>query len=627
MIGKMLGNRYEVLEEIGGGGMAVVYKARDTLLNRMVAVKVLRAEFSGDSDFVRRFRREAQAAASLSHPNIVNIYDVGEQEGLYYIVMEYIEGKTLKELIRLKAPMPPAEVIEIGKQICEALECAHKNQIIHRDIKSHNIIITPEGRVKVADFGIARAGADATITNTGSIFGSVQYFSPEQARSEVVDERSDIYSLGIVLYEALSGKLPFEGQSPVAIALKQIQDIPEPISEIVPGFPRELEEIVEKCMAKSPDDRFQSAVELKQELIRVSHEPSIANFNPSALERTLILNRSQKDMSLRSSPSNSGNGHRRNKRSPLMKNIAIALFVVALFGAFSYVGAMLARKYLIVPEVKVPDVVGLTEEEATKKLADNNLKSVIDRVFDSAPEGRVIKQDPKGGELVKVNHPPVKLTVSKGPKPGIVPNIIGLNEQDGRVQLKNNNFEAGVVSREYSDTIPEGVIMDQNPRAGLSLPAGTSVNFTVSKGPEIKQSNAPVLIGKSLDEAKKILDEQKLKLGNNITKKPSEVYPENTVIDQNPKPGNPIGPDGTVEVVVSSGTLKIKKMNLKIGLPSSPDEFTIKIVVSDDLGQNRVVYNQKHTPQDSPLNVPIEGAGKMDVEVWCDDVLLGKDSY
>ncbi|AYO30408.1 Stk1 family PASTA domain-containing Ser/Thr kinase [Biomaibacter acetigenes] len=626
MIEKTLGNRYTILEEIGGGGMAVVYRARDTLLNRIVAIKVLRPEFSGHNDFVRRFRREAQAAASLSHPNIVSIYDVGQQNGLYYIVMEYIEGKTLKELIKLKAPMPPMEVIEIGKQICDALECAHKNKIVHRDIKSHNIIITPEGRVKVADFGIARATADTTITNTGSVFGSVHYFSPEQARSDMVDERSDIYSLGVVLYEALAGKLPFEGQTPVAIALKQIQDSPSPISNIIPGFPEELEAIIEKCMAKSPDERFQSAAELKRELNEVSQHSDIVNFKPSELEHTLVLNNTQKEQFSKTSPKIQNSVSRKARKSSIFRNIAIVLLVIALFSAFSYLGAVWARKYFEVPEVSVPNVIGKSEEEASAELAQKNLKYTADRVFDKAPDGQVIDQDPKGGETVKVNHPPISLVISKGPKTSKVPRIVGSSEQDGIAMLTNNGFAVGSISREYSDEFPEGVILDQNPRADLSLPEGTAINFTVSLGPEIKQSNTPVLIGKTLDDAKKLLEEQKLQIGT-ITKKSSDAVPENTVMDQSPRPGDPIGPEGTVDLVVSSGPLKIKKLNLSIPLPSKPSEFAIKVIVSDDLDENRLVYNKRHTPQDSPLIIPIEGAGVMNVEVWLDNTLLLKESY
>ncbi|WP_422448249.1 Stk1 family PASTA domain-containing Ser/Thr kinase [Thermoanaerobacterium sp. DL9XJH110] len=621
MIGKILGNRYTILEEIGGGGMAVVYKARCNLLNRVVAIKVLRSEFSGDEEFVRRFRREAQAAASLSHPNIVSIYDVGQEDGSYYIVMEYVEGKTLKDLIRQEAPMPPVEVVEIGRQICDALECAHKNKIIHRDIKSHNIIITPEGRVKVTDFGIARAVTGTTITHTGDVFGSVHYFSPEQARGDVVDERSDIYSVGIILYEALTGRLPFDGQTPVAVALKHIQESPEPISGMIRNFPGALEAIVTKCLAKSPDERFQSAGELKMALTRASSDPEVMGFKSSELERTLVLNKD----SLKAPQRNSISGPPGKKKRGILRSVAAGVLLVMLFGVFSYFGAALARRYFEVPEVIVPNVIGLSEEDAAQKLRESNLKYVVaDRIYDSAPAGQVIDQDPKGGEKVKINHPPINLVVSKGPKTRQVPKIVGLSEADGITAITQGNFKVGTISREYSDEYPEGIIMDQNPREGLILSEGTSINFTVSLGPEVKQTNVPILIGKTYDEARSILAEQKMKVGN-VVKKSSDV-PENTVIEQNPRPGEAIGPDGTVDLVISSGPPKVKSFNLELKLPSEPPEFTIKAEVSDDLGQ-RVVYNKKHTPQDSPLIIPIEGAGVIHVKVWLDDILIYDNTH
>ena len=611
MIGKTLGNRYTILEEVSGGGMAVVYKARCNLLNRVVAIKILKSEFAGDEDFVRRFRREAQAAASLSHPNIVGIYDVGEEDGLYYIVMEYVEGKTLKELIRQNAPIPLTEVIEMGIQICDALECAHKNKIVHRDIKSQNIMITTDGRIKVTDFGIARATGGATITNTGNVFGSVQYFSPEQARSDLVDERSDLYSVGVVLYEAFTGQLPFNGQTPVAIALKQIQEKPELISNIIPGFPEQLEWIVQKCLVKSPDDRYQNAKTLKNDLINALTSAEVINFKPANIEHTLVMD----NITNNTSASNP----RPVKRKPknILRGIAIAAFLVALFGIFSYLGATLARRYFVVPETVVPNVIGLQEEQATQKLEGENLKhNIAGRVFDTAPAGQVIDQDPKGDQRVKINHPPIDLVISKGPKPGIVPRVIGRSEQEGIALLESNGFKAGRIIPEYSPDVPEGIIMDQNPRDGLTLSEGERINLTVSLGPELV--NVPNFIGKPLDEAEKFLKDKNITY--NVSEKPDQV-PENTVIEQSPKPNEAMDPNGTINLVVSSGPSETKKLVVdRILLPSEPSEITVKIIVSDDLGKNRIVYLKKHSPEDSPLSVPIEGAGEMEIEVWLDDI-------
>ncbi|SHM08583.1 serine/threonine protein kinase [Caldanaerovirga acetigignens] len=617
MIGKTLGNRYVVLEEIGGGGMAVVYKARCTLLNRIVAIKVLRPEYSHDENFVMRFRREAQAAASLSHPNIVNIYDVGQEDGIYFIVMEYVEGKTLKELIREGAPLLPSKVIEIAKQICDALECAHKNKIVHRDIKPHNIIITPEGMVKVTDFGIARASTGSTITNTGGLIGSAHYLSPEQARGGFVDERSDIYSLGVLLYEALTGRVPFDGDSPVAVALKHIQEEPKPISQLIPGFPPALEQIVMKCISKSPDERFQKASELKRELAKVEKNLEVLNFKPSELEKTMVLD-SIKEPTLKSK-------EKGRKRSPkFLRGLAIALLLVTLFAAFSYLGMVIARKYFYVPEVMVPNVIGHSEEEAIRKLQEKGLKAeVIDRVFSDEPAGQVIDQEPKGGTVVKINHPPIGLVVSKGPKTLGVPRLIGLTEIDAINLIESNKFKVGERKEEYSDEYPEGIVIDQNPREGLQVLEGTEISYVVSLGPREKKINMPLLIGKDLEEAKKELEKNKLNLGS-VDFKSSDAK-KNTVIDQNPKPGAEVEEGSSVNLIVSSGPPEVKRVNISILLPAQPPEFTVKIEITDELG-TRVVYNKRHTPEDSPLVVPIEGVGSIKVRIWIDDMLYSEEN-
>ncbi|WP_213975606.1 Stk1 family PASTA domain-containing Ser/Thr kinase [Tepidanaerobacter acetatoxydans] len=617
MIGKTLGNRYIILEEISGGGMAVVYKARCNLLNRVVAIKVLKQDFAEDEDFVRRFRREAQAAASLSHPNIVGIYDVGEEDGLYYIVMEYVEGITLKQFIKQNAPIPPAEVVEMGIQICDALECAHKNKIIHRDIKSQNIMITSDGRIKVTDFGIARAADGATITNSDNVFGSVQYFSPEQAKSDIVDERSDLYSLGIVLYEAFTGQLPFNGQTPVAIALKQIQERPALISDTIPGFPEELEMIVQKCLAKSPGDRYQNAKILKNDLMRALTDEEVINFKHSDnIEHTMVMNNFKNNLST------SNSKPIRKKPKNIAKGLAIAVSLVVLFGVFSYLGAALARKYIDVPEVIVPNVIGWQEEDAVKELEKLNLKpNIAERVFDKAPAGQVIDQDPKGDQKVKTTHPSIDLVVSKGPKAATVPNIVGKTEAEGIALLNSYGLEPGRIIPENSPDVPEGIIIDQNPREGFTLSEGESVNFTVSIGPET--TNAPNLVGKTLDEAQALLKEKNITVSS-VSKKPDQA-PENTVIEQNPKPNEAMELNGSISIVISSGPVQLKEISVgPILLSSESPETTVKIVVSDDLGKNRTVYLKNHTPEDSPLNVPIEGAGEMEIEVWLDDVLYFK---
>jgi len=284
MIGKILGNRYEIVEKIGGGGMAIVFKAKCTLLNRYVAVKILREEFTTDRDLLEKFRRESQAAASLSHPNIVNVYDVGEEDGIYYIVMEYVAGKTLKDVIIEKGHLSFAEIIDYGKQVAYALKHAHNNHIVHRDIKPHNILVTSDGRAKVTDFGIAVVATSSTITNAGSVIGSVHYFSPEQARGGYTDEKSDLYSLGIVLYEMATGRVASEGESPITVALKQIQETPIEPSVIIMDIPSGLEEIIIKLMQKEQSSRYQNTQDLIDDLNHLKSDPSLKVYHSRVSE-------------------------------------------------------------------------------------------------------------------------------------------------------------------------------------------------------------------------------------------------------------------------------------------------------------------------------------------------------
>ncbi|MGB9976994.1 Stk1 family PASTA domain-containing Ser/Thr kinase [Thermovenabulum sp.] len=620
MLGRKLGNRYLILEEIGGGGMAIVYKARCTLLNRLVAVKVLRPEYSNDDDFVIRFRREAQAAASLSHPNIVSIYDVGKEDGIHYIVMEYVEGKTLKQIIKEEGPLPAPLVLEIARQICDAIECAHKNKIIHRDIKPHNVIITPEGRVKVTDFGIARAINCSTITNSGGIVGSVHYFSPEQAKGDYTDERSDIYSFGVLLYEAFTGKLPFTGDSPVSVALKHLQEKPVSISKMLSGFPYFIEDIISRCLEKLPENRYQTISELKRDIIKAQKKLEESGFVLPESEKTMIFKGMDEGEKIKAT------ARKINKKRNYFRGFLIFSSLIILFIVFSYLGMYIAKQYFDVPEVTVPNVIGLSEEEAAKKLAEKNLKyEVTERIFSNEPVGEVVDQDPKGGEIVKINHPPVSLIVSKGPRTFEVPRLIGLSETEAINLITSSNFKVGQIQRANSTEYPQGVVMDQNPREGLLLPENTEINITISLGPEVKKAIIPYLIGKSLTEAQNEILTANLSIGQ-ISYKPSSDYEKNIVIDQSPKAGLEVDNGTVVNLTVSSGKAETKKFNLSIPLPQREGEFVVKVVVTDDKGK-RTIYENKHSSKDSPVIVPVEGTGTIDVEVWVDGELWYKSSF
>ena len=401
MIGKVLGERYEVIEKIGGGGMALVYKAKCRLLNRFVAIKILRSEFTSDEDFLKKFKRESQAAASLSHPNIVGIYDVGIEDDIHYIVMEYIKGQTLKELIKEKGALNCEFATDVAIQIASALENAHSNHIVHRDIKSHNIMLREDRTVKVTDFGIARAVSSSTITNTGNIIGSVHYFSPEQARGGYADEKSDIYSLGVVLYELVTGQLPFEGETPISIAYKHIQEKPLNPSKINNKIPKSLENIILKCMSKEIANRYSSVTEiisdLKQSLIMPNGD--FVKINSKVSENTIKIE-PIKDIDPEKKPTIKENDLNKKPIITKEKNKKIITWAIisGLVLAFLFTGTYFLFKDLFNVEIKpVPDLMGMQEEEAEEELKKLGfIMDVVERVHNKdIPEGEIIKQDPK----------------------------------------------------------------------------------------------------------------------------------------------------------------------------------------------------------------------------------------
>ncbi|NMC28264.1 MAG: Stk1 family PASTA domain-containing Ser/Thr kinase, partial [Syntrophomonadaceae bacterium] len=372
-----LGGRYELLEIIGEGGMSTVYKARDRVLDRIVAVKILRSEFASDKGFVEKFKSEALAVASFSHPNIVNIYDVGQENDVHYIVMEFVDGKTLKEIIREQAPLSVAQAVNIAVGVCDGVHHAHEKGIIHRDIKPHNILITEQGMVKVADFGIARAISTSTITYGKNIVGSVHYFSPEQARGEGINRTTDIYSIGCVLFEMLTGKVPFNADSPITVALRHIHDEPPSPRSINPDIPEELEAIIFKAMAKDPGKRFQSAQEMRNTLLAVGKESQAA---PAALKT-------------------SGNLPGKKKR---ISRLGWGLIAVALVGLFSGMFYMMAGN-LFGQEVVVPAIVGMDIKQAESELdkLDLVMNIVARQADEKVPADAIISQDPISGRKVK----------------------------------------------------------------------------------------------------------------------------------------------------------------------------------------------------------------------------------
>jgi len=577
MIGKMLGNRYEIIAMLGAGGMANVYRARCTVLNRIVTVKVLRKELAEDKDFVRRFQMEAQAVALLSHPNIVSIYDVGEEDGVPYLVMEYVEGSNLKEIIREKGPLSPTEAVNIGIQVCAALEHAHSKGIIHRDIKSHNILVTPGGRVKVTDFGLARVLSipSATMTQSGSVMGSVHYFSPEQARGEEVTPQSDIYSLGVVLYEAVSGHVPFQGDNPISIALKHLQEEPKSLCLENPAIPKRLEQIIFKAMAKDPKNRFVSAAQMQQ---------ALAEGQPSGV----ISSAEEEQTRVIPLPEQIETKKRDNKKRKIHPGAIVAL---TLLGLLLITGGLYAlSRWYFGGTVVVPNVVGLTQEEAEEMLKEEGLEVEVKETSEQGTEaGIVVRQDPVAGREVKKGRL-IRIWVNKGPASVWLPDFTGAEEREATLALEGRGFVVKV-TRENHDSVPAGYVIRQFPAGDSNQPKGSEVTLVVSKGPLVKEVVVPAVVGLTVEQAEAALGAVELNLGR-VTEKPSDQE-KGVIIEQSITPGTSVKKGTSIDVVVSSG-LQEKETKLKIDVP---EEGELIVVIKDSQG-TREVYKQLHKAGD-----------------------------
>lgn len=515
MIGTMLGNRYELLEKIGEGGMAVVYRSKDHLLNRNVAVKILKEQFSNDTEFVEKFKREATAAASLLNNNIVNIYDVGSQDNINYIVMEYVAGKTLKQVIREKKRIESAEAVEISIQIAKAIECAHKNNIIHRDIKPHNILVTEEGVVKVTDFGIAKASNSSTITNSNKIMGSAHYFSPEQAKGSFVDFRTDIYSLGIVMYEMVTGRVPYDAESPVSVALKHIQEPVVPPNQLNESIPDSLNKLVLKAVEKEPIKRYQTMSDMLKDLKKIQNN-EIPNIVDDDIEEDMTRIMDPIDVSSLEDKEDKkydddkeydeSEGVKKNKilDSRKKKNIlAAAMIMLAIV-----VGSILGYSYYIKgygAETTVPSIIGMKQSDAKNAVEAKKLKFVVvSKEKSNKDKGTVLKVSPDEGTKVKVNSE-VRVTVSGGMDKLTVPNVVNVDYNTAKDIISQSGLKVGDVSYRYSDDVQNGYVITQDPASGSDIAEGSSVDLVVSSGPETKYVTVPDVEGKSIGEAESIL--------------------------------------------------------------------------------------------------------------------------
>lgn len=554
---KILSNRYEIIEKIGSGGMAIVYKAKDLLLNRIVTIKVLREQFTADEEFVRRFRREAQSAASLSHTNIVSIYDVGKDGDTEYIVMEYIEGQNLKDIIRNYAPLSTEQTIDLGMQIAEAIRHAHEHHIIHRDIKPHNILVTEDGRIKVTDFGIARAVSAATMTHTGDIVGSVHYLSPEQAKGVQTNEQSDVYSLGIILYELLTGKVPYDGETPISIALKHLQEQAVPPSKLNPRVSPALENLVMRTIAKHPEQRYATAKDLLQDLHKVQAGLPVAKVEgeDQDLESTRI-HRSLStgvNSALASDDKEGGrkktNGKKPRKRWPW---VALAVFVLVLAGV-----GLAFSQWFNVGTTTVPPLVGKTINEAGYFVQQRNLyldPKVEEETSDTVEKGRITRTDPEEGTSVKEGRE-IKVWLSLGPEQIKFPNLkTGEMTQEAAINtLESMGFkkENITIQSDQNSALPAGIVAEQDPAPGADWPKNGFVTLTVSAGKANQPVALPSVIGKPPTDAQAILYQYGLEV--QVDSADSTEYPADVVMDTVPKPGQMVKKGDTIKIIISRG--------------------------------------------------------------------------
>jgi len=598
----VLSDRYELLEKIGEGGMSYVYRARCRILDRIVAIKILKEEFSGDLAFVGKFKTEAMAAARLSHPNIVNIYDVGQHDDIYYIVMEYVEGKTLKQIIAEQAPLGVERAVDIAVMICDGIGHAHEKGIIHRDIKPHNILITKSGMVKVADFGIAQAISKKTITFGGNIVGSVHYISPEQAKGEPISPATDIYSLGCVLYEMLTGKIPFDAESPVTVALKHIHDEAVPPRQINDKVPAGLEAIICQAMEKLPARRFQSAEQLRNSLLNMGGGYSSYKAGNPRKSDTIVM------------PPISGEGTDGNLKKRKMRKTGVIIIAIALLGLFSGMVFMVGGN-LFGKEVVVPDLVGKNINEANEELTRMKLSLSVkeEKQFsDTYEKDEVMYQEPGKGEKVKEGRK-IYVILSKGSEKIVVPQVENRKLSEAEIILRNEGFEIGSVEPIFDDKFEEGYIISQDPEGGSKVPKNSKINLMVSKGKTPAKIAMPDLLGRTLEEAQKILQDSKLVLGDTKRQDSNEYY-SNQVMEQDTAEGVMVEEGTTVKLVISKGPGPLPQTRVvDFTLPQESDYYKVEVILRDAKGERRI-YNEFHQAGET-VNIGVNYFGSASVEI------------
>jgi len=643
--GRLLGNRYEIIENIGSGGMATVYKAKCHVLNRYVAIKILRDEFTTDEEFVKRFEVEAQSAASITHPNIVSVYDVGVDGNLHYIVMELIKGKTLKEIIvEEKGALPWKWSVNIAIQIASALEIAHKNNIVHRDIKPHNIIITEDGVAKVTDFGIAKAVSNSTITAFGTTMGSVHYFSPEHARGGFTDAKSDLYSLGVVMYEMLTGKLPFEADTPVSVALKHMQEEPKAAIEINENIPRAVNDVIMKALKKDANLRYQSATSMLFDLKRALKEPT-SNF---VVSNEFTGDFPTQRISTVGTDENRGDNKKKKKpnkfvlfikKHKVLSSIVglFLLFVLSLGGTIGIANATRAK------EVDIPNLVGKTVDEVKQILEENKLNYIEkESEYNSQYQaGQIISQDPAfvEGRKIKENTD-VKVVVSLGTEKTIVPKLTGKTKEEAETAAKEAKIKLEIVE-EVSKTVEAGVVIKQETEPDTEVNAGDTVKVYVSIGTGIEQVVVTSVLYK--DEATARQNLEGIGLVVEVEYDKDEERGNGVVLKQSIASGETVDKGSTITITVNKlaetktgtviidvksftgfeeGKTKIEKdeeTGEEVEVKVEPKEVEVKIVVDGKPKSQKVKEN------DTNVKFEITGKGIVTIQLWIDGEWI-KDS-
>jgi serine/threonine-protein kinase len=554
-----LTERYHLASHLARGGMADVYLGQDTLLGRKVAIKVLHAQFSNDEAFVKRFRREAQAAANLANPNIVGVYDWGQAGNTYFIVMELVDGRSLRDVLRSEGALLPRRAAEIGAEVASALAAAHRAGLVHRDVKPGNILLATDGTVKVTDFGIARAWDDSQeLTKTGAVIGTATYFSPEQAQGTPADERSDVYSLGVVMYEMLAGRPPFQGDSPVAVAYQHVSSSAPPPSTLNSDVPPELDAVVTRALQKDPAFRYQTADEFKADLTRIlaGQAPNVptaavpAPLPAGAIEAAATT----RVMTHPAAPSpNTQTMPTLPDRGPSQIPFILTAFgLLTLLALLVFLVFRLASADQVPPETElfeVPNVVGMTEAEAADVLRAAGFRVELrPEASAEVAEGIVIRTSPAAGAELAQNEP-VLVYVSAGTEPVLVPNVIGMPQAEAAAAIEDAGLAVGTVTTRPDTEAPVGEVIEQAPLSGVELPPGTAIDLVVSEGPE--EFELPDLANIEDNEAFQQLADLGLRPAQRL--EASDTVPEGTVIRTEPEAGTLVMPDSTVTLVISSG--------------------------------------------------------------------------